>query len=514
MTKTKNDKGKFYYANVLCNQNKPAKPNVVWAMDFTEIKTQDNKTVTIFICIDIFTNKILSFLIRKEKITSAEIVRSLKAILDQRVYVPSEPRLIIHSDRGSQFTSKTYNAFVNEKAHLFQASMSKANSPKDNSVCERMIRTLKECRIDGKTFEESLSNKETFDHLRSSLAKYVIFLNNKPNKKSPLGPNKNDLQSNIAQSLMKPPKYEKSFSERYFDPRLEEVNKYKQESDQTYNIIDTYLQLSDNPQGLEYLNLKVNFLAQICKDLILQKEDIQNVANEVRDDLSIQINTGFSEIKQEIQSLKRKKQVNSNTLKLRDPIYSDNFQVFMRNAGLGFKRMYKIKSAQLRIFYILSYYLGTRINELVSITHQDIKDAITYQKISLVHTKTKLPMVHILTQEAVNCLKNNQESIDFLFIKSKYAFLGGKNRIMHKKSTLRLVNNDLRQTCATFGINLNIKSHSFRAGLITSLLKTTTLVETAQIVGHKCVLSTMRYNRYALDEEQIRSVLTKAFSNQ
>jgi hypothetical protein len=43
---------------------------------------------------------------------------------------------------------------------------------------------------------------------------------------------------------------------------------------------------------------------------------------------------------------------------------------------------------------------------------------------------------------------------------------------MHKKSLVRLINSDLRTTYEIGNIPYNIKSHSFRINMISSLLKT------------------------------------------
>ena len=47
---------KFYYENLLANQNKTAKTNVTWVADITEVELNQNKKLYIFLCIDIHTN--------------------------------------------------------------------------------------------------------------------------------------------------------------------------------------------------------------------------------------------------------------------------------------------------------------------------------------------------------------------------------------------------------------------------------------------------------------------------
>lgn len=50
---------RFYYENILSNQNYIAKPNIVWVADITSFELDQGKKIYIFFCIDVFTNKII-----------------------------------------------------------------------------------------------------------------------------------------------------------------------------------------------------------------------------------------------------------------------------------------------------------------------------------------------------------------------------------------------------------------------------------------------------------------------
>lgn len=67
---------------------------------------------------------------------------TLQKALDSQSEIKGE--LILHSDQGSQFTSKAFVEFC-ESVHVTQ-SMSKAGYPYDNAPMERYFNTLKsEC---------------------------------------------------------------------------------------------------------------------------------------------------------------------------------------------------------------------------------------------------------------------------------------------------------------------------------------------------------------------------------
>ena len=89
-----------------------AKTNIVWGADITTLNLYREKKVYVFICIDIHTNYIVSTIISRCTITSQKVIKSLEKQIKQRVKSPGKRKLIIHTDKGTQFSSKAYNTFV------------------------------------------------------------------------------------------------------------------------------------------------------------------------------------------------------------------------------------------------------------------------------------------------------------------------------------------------------------------------------------------------------------------
>jgi integrase len=83
----------------------------------------------------------------------------------------------------------------------------------------------------------------------------------------------------------------------------------------------------------------------------------------------------------------------------------------------------------------------------------------------------------------------------------------GKNKPIIAKNLIKMVNNDLKETCTKFHIPFNIKSHSFQVNMITNVLKVTSVQNTADIIGHSDIRSTMQYSRYALSKTEIQDLL-------
>jgi transposase InsO family protein len=225
--------GKFYYENILASQNITARNNVVWAGDTSKLELYRGQTVHIFVCIDIHTNLIVASFISKNKIKSSTIVKNLESAIKSRIKTLNDEKLIIHVDRGTEFSSKVFNNFVKKYSELFVPSMSRLNTPTDNAVMERFWRTLlKNHKIFNTTIEEELTNSlariPNFSGYRACLNKYVKSLNSTPSKKASYGAQKLDNDVSTAALLMHQPNFLKAQSERVSeDLRLPDVENYK-----------------------------------------------------------------------------------------------------------------------------------------------------------------------------------------------------------------------------------------------------------------------------------------------
>lgn len=198
-----------------------------------------------------------------------------------------------------------------------------------------------------------------------------------------------------------------------------------------------------------------------------------------------------------------------DTQKLRDPIDNKLFPIFLGAAGSLVKYNKELRRSQLRICYTILFHVGLRLNELREIKFKDISDAIQTSQLSVIHYKTNQPHIHILSQKALEDLKNIKDDYTIVFNKYNCEYLFGKTKPMHQKSLIRLVNEDLRNTCQINNIAYNIKSHSFRINMISNLLKVTSVQNAANIIGHQDIRSTMSYERYALTKAEIQDLLQK-----
>jgi len=238
-------------------------------------------------------------------------------------------------------------------------------------------------------------------------------------------------------------------------------------------------------------------------------DGITELADEIVDELSEQISEEIKALNRKIDLLLPKAKKERQVKLLRDPVSENLLPIILANAGSYCKRKKDLTRAQLRITYTILYHCGLRVGEIRHLTEKDLETAIKAAQFNLVHHKTKKAHIHVLSKKAVEDLQNLTCEFLTVFHKYQYNYLFGKNRPMTNKNLIKVVNKDLKTTCTKFNIPFNIKSHSFRVNMITNLLKVTSVQNTASIIGHSDIRSTMSYNRYTLSKTEIQNLLNK-----
>jgi len=152
--------GKIHYPNKIKGLKINA-PSVVWQSDITYYRVGDEFYYAVFI-MDVYTKRIVGHQVSDHMRGTANI-RALKMALKN-----SKAPRIHHSDRGSQYTYKTYTDLL--KYHKITVSM--ALSAQDNAYAERINRTIKEEYLDH-------WKPRSFNQLKGQVRKAVGNYNNK-----------------------------------------------------------------------------------------------------------------------------------------------------------------------------------------------------------------------------------------------------------------------------------------------------------------------------------------------
>lgn len=112
--------------------------NQKWCTDFTYLFLNGGEVRYNCTIIDLHDRSVIAS-ITDHHITSDLAIRTLQKALDSQPAIQGE--LILHSDQGSQYTSKAFVEYCGS-VHITQ-SMSKAGYPYDNAPMERYFNTLK-----------------------------------------------------------------------------------------------------------------------------------------------------------------------------------------------------------------------------------------------------------------------------------------------------------------------------------------------------------------------------------
>jgi putative transposase len=133
----KKGKANKIFPNILNQNFDVEKPNMVWCTDFTYLPQKDGTIRYNCSIIDLYDRSAVATL-NGNHITTKLAIETLKIAIKRH----KPPKgLILHSDQGSQYTSKEFNEFC-QKVHI-QQSMSRAGCPYDNAPMERFFNTLK-----------------------------------------------------------------------------------------------------------------------------------------------------------------------------------------------------------------------------------------------------------------------------------------------------------------------------------------------------------------------------------
>lgn len=109
--------------------------NLVWCSDITYIKT-GNSFSYLCVIMDLFSRKIIAYNV-SSSMTSKLVIDTLDAAIRKR----KPQNVILHSDRGVQYTSEAFRSFCD--LYNVSQSFSAKGHPYDNAVVESFFKYLK-----------------------------------------------------------------------------------------------------------------------------------------------------------------------------------------------------------------------------------------------------------------------------------------------------------------------------------------------------------------------------------
>jgi putative transposase len=150
--------------NILNRDFSAGHPNEKWVTDITELKYGNGQKAYLSAIKDLYDHSIVGFKFSHHN-NNPLVMNTMKAALDT---LKNSKGLLIHSDRGFQYTSNDFKKIVDEN-HLTH-SMSRVGKCIDNAPMESFWATLKVERY-------YLYHYDTFEELVKDLTEYIHFYN-------------------------------------------------------------------------------------------------------------------------------------------------------------------------------------------------------------------------------------------------------------------------------------------------------------------------------------------------
>jgi putative transposase len=145
--------------NTLDRQFEVEAPDKVWVTDITYIKTHEG-WLYLSVVIDLFSRRVVGWSAQPRMTTDLALQALLAAVWRRK----PKTRVMIHSDQGSQFTSREWQMFLGQ--HNLEASMSRRGNCHDNAVAESFFQLLKRERIRRRTYPtREAARQDVFDYI-------------------------------------------------------------------------------------------------------------------------------------------------------------------------------------------------------------------------------------------------------------------------------------------------------------------------------------------------------------
>ncbi len=146
-------------ANVLDRQFTATAPNQKWVADFTYVWTSEG-WLYVAVVLDLFSRRVVGWAMH-DRMTTQLVTDALTMAIWRR---GAAEALLHHSDRGSQYTSESFQRLLVDLG--VTCSMSRAGNVWDNSVMESFFSTLKTERTNRQRYlTRNAARADVFDYI-------------------------------------------------------------------------------------------------------------------------------------------------------------------------------------------------------------------------------------------------------------------------------------------------------------------------------------------------------------
>lgn len=142
--------------NLVQKNFNPTAPNEIWVSDVTTLKVNDHYYY-VCVVIDLFSRRVIGYSIGYRNSTA--LIK--KAFLSAYEVRRPKEELIFHSDRGSNYRSKSFGICLDN--HNVVQSYSKPHTPTDNAVAEAFFKSLKSEELYRRLYRSEREFRESVD---------------------------------------------------------------------------------------------------------------------------------------------------------------------------------------------------------------------------------------------------------------------------------------------------------------------------------------------------------------
>ena len=373
--------------------------------------------------------------------------------------------------------------------------MSRANTPNDNAVAERYIRIVKSQVLAAGEWPKTFKNIAQVTYF---LAKRIKYINEvhvpKGNNGLPATQYALALRNNQEQAPVI--LLQRNIPIEFNDVAVTEIHNFKRDSANKYRE-----QTNNQRPSLEALLVSTHTHAKIASQAALAQPLVNQEVLE-------QLASIKDVVTQLAQKQAPKKKQRTQHKPLRDCANADIYTFLMAQPRP--KGATRHAWARNRVTITLLRWSGCRASDIASLTLEQINQAIQKKAFQIIQPKTGTVRYILLPQQAVDALKAIQLDFAITFAGDTQKPLASSfksNQLLSSSRWLHSLNRFIKPAQDAF--NLVLSSHSFRVHYITSLLRTIPLQGVTKIIAHSSPNTTVRYDRYLVNAQQIRTTLAK-----
>lgn len=478
------------FPDYLANRTVVSKNNIVWQMDGTflntSLVTEPKSKHFLLLAVDVATNRLVFTKVfyskdDKKTCTSQQVIKTLTHVLKE--YNLKED-LVIHTDKGSQFTSKKYVYFINKTSFLI-GSQTCGGHPQGNAVVERINRTFKnQGKHLGIVIPQTVKQTRDLQNIRD---KRRLLMNKDFLSKKNHGLTANEMGDKLDQNKAILPEILLTHN-TFFDPphnALTEIKKYRK-------VVRFAGILNHNPAQNQIDQIQGMGIA--TQNLVVDLSDRGDVWEQKMDTI--------------LEHVTPKPKRSHKAQILKDPVPKTVLEEIINDPKP--KGSHEKTWALFQLACAVMFFTGLRINEVVGFDTDTFKELFETDKITIYQSKVN-------KHRCVFFSDTGRETIQMVFNKTKHIIYDTDKvlfpRPVSNRNNVEKLNGLVNKYLSFYAKKHHFKftSHSFRTGYVSTGLKHSTAHRVQELIGHADIRSTMKYSRFVLEAEEKDELLTKMF---